>query len=45
MAKEEQFATAVGEPVHESKEQNGSNGAQCPFSHGARKHATNGPIN
>src|SRR5271163_3589956 len=39
MAKEEQFATAVGEPVHESKEL--SNGAQCPFSHGARKHATN----
>src|SRR3984885_14790960 len=37
MAKEEQFATAVGEPVHESKE----NGAKCPFSHGARKHATN----
>jgi catalase-peroxidase len=45
MAKEEQFATAVGEPVHESKEQNGSNGAQCPFSHGARKHATNATQN
>src|SRR5271168_2712323 len=38
---EEQFATAVGEPVHESKETS-SNGATCPFGAGARKHAVTG---
>src|SRR6202167_259369 len=38
MAKEEQFATAVGEPVHDSKEQ--SNG--CPFGAGARQQAVTG---
>jgi catalase-peroxidase len=39
---EEQFVTAVGEPVHDSKEQNGTNGAKCPFTGGARKHAVTG---
>jgi catalase-peroxidase len=38
---EEQFVTAVGEPVHDSKEQ-ASNGAKCPFTGGARKHAVTG---
>ena len=38
---EEQFVTAVGEPVHDSKEQT-SNGAKCPFTGGARKHAVTG---
>jgi catalase-peroxidase len=38
MAKEEQFATAVGEPIPENQQQNG---AKCPFTAGARKHATN----
>jgi catalase-peroxidase len=42
MAKEEQFATAVGEPIPENQQQDSSNGAKCPFSAGARKHATNG---
>jgi catalase-peroxidase len=38
---EEQFAVAVGEPVHDSKEQ-ASNGAKCPFTGGARKQAVTG---
>src|ERR1700675_2584305 len=38
---EEQFVTAVGEPVHDSKEQ-ASNGAKCPRTGGARKHAVTG---
>src|ERR1700677_4207173 len=42
MAKEEQFATAVGEPVHDSKEQNGSNGGKCPFTAGVRQQAVTG---
>src|ERR1700689_2285299 len=42
MAKEEQFATPVGEPVHESKEQNGSDGGKCPYTAGARKQAVTG---
>ena len=40
MAKEEQFATAVGEPVHESKEQ--TNGAKCPYTAGVRQQAVTG---
>ena len=39
MAKEEQFATAVGEPVHDSKEQNG---AKCPYTAGVRQQAVTG---
>ena len=39
MAKEEQFATAVGEPIPDHQQ---TNGAKCPFSAGARKHATHG---
>ncbi len=39
MAKEEQFATAVGEPVHDSKE---SNGAKCPYTSGVRQQAVTG---
>ena len=39
MAKEEQFATAVGEPVHDSKE---SNGAKCPYTAGVRQQAVTG---
>ena len=40
MAKEEQFATAVGEPIPDHQQI--VNGAKCPFSAGARKHATHG---
>jgi catalase-peroxidase len=39
---EEQFATAVGEPVHDSKEQNGSNGGKCPYTAGVRQQAVTG---
>jgi catalase-peroxidase len=39
---EEQFVTAVGEPVHESKEQNGSNGGKCPYTAGVRQQAVTG---
>ena len=37
---EKQFEVAVGEPIPDSKEHASSNG--CPFSSGARKHATTG---
>ena len=45
MAKEEQFATAVGEPVHESKSKMGPTEPSAPSRHGARKHATNATQN
>ncbi len=41
---EEQFVTAVGEPVHDSKEQNGSNGAKCPYTAGVRQQAVTGTL-
>ncbi len=39
---EQQFEYAVGEPVPETLAQNSSGEAKCPFSGGARKHATTG---
>ena len=39
---EEQFATAVGEPVHDKK--NGSNGGKCPYTAGARQQAVTGTL-
>jgi catalase-peroxidase len=39
---EKQFVTAVGEPVPDNQEQNSSTESKCPFSNGARKHATTG---
>ncbi len=41
---EEQFVTAVGEPAHDSKEQNGSNGAKCPYTAGVRQQAVTGTL-
>ena len=38
---EQQFETAVGEPIP-GNHQEASNGATCPFTAGARKHAVNG---
>ena len=39
---EKQFEHAVGEPVPDNQEQASSNETKCPFSNGARKHATTG---
>ena len=39
---EKQFVTAVGEPVPDNQQQNSSTESKCPFSAGARKHATAG---
>jgi catalase-peroxidase len=39
---EQQFSTAVGEPVPDNKDQTSSNGSKCPFTGGARQHAKTG---
>ena len=39
---EKQFEHAVGEPVPDHQEQASSTETKCPFSNGARKHATTG---
>jgi catalase-peroxidase len=42
MEKEKQFTTAVGEPVPDQQERNGSTETKCPVSGGARRHTVAG---